>query len=194
MAMPLYINKCLKKFGHIHPAKHVDCLYEPAPQKYGTNVQQTAPIDESPPLDKDGIKHVQNIVGSFLCNAWALDATILIALNEIADNQATPMKQTKHQVQHFLDNMSWNPNAVIHLCVSYIILNVHSDASYLTALQACSQASGYYFLGLLPINGQPICLNGAILVLCSILKFVASSAAEAELDAFFVNAKETKIL
>jgi hypothetical protein len=75
-----------------------------------------------------------------------------------------------------------------------MILNVHSDASYLSAPNARSQASGYYFLGSIPKDGQPIVLNGAIHVLCTLFKFVASSAAEAELGALFFNAKEAKIM
>ena len=75
-----------------------------------------------------------------------------------------------------------------------MILNVHSDASYLSAPNARSRASGYYFLGWLPKDNEPIRLNGAINVLCCLLKFVAASAAEAELGALFLNAKEAKIM
>jgi hypothetical protein len=37
-------------------------------------------------------------------------------------------------------------------------------------------------------------LNGAIEIICTVLKFVAASIAEAELGALFLNAKEAKIL
>jgi hypothetical protein len=37
-------------------------------------------------------------------------------------------------------------------------------------------------------------INGVIPVLCTILRFVAASAAEAELGALFLNAKEAKIM
>ena len=43
-------------------------------------------------------------------------------------------------------------------------------------------------------NGRPIKLNGAIFIMCGILKFVVTSAAEAELAALFINAKEDKII
>jgi hypothetical protein len=75
-----------------------------------------------------------------------------------------------------------------------MILNVHSDASYLSAPNARSQAAGYFFLGSIPENNKPIKINGAIEVLCTVLKFVAASAAKAELGAIFLNAKEAKIL
>jgi hypothetical protein len=75
-----------------------------------------------------------------------------------------------------------------------MVLNVHSDASYLSVKNAKSRAAGIFFLGSIPTNNQPIRLNGAIAVLCTILKFVAATAAEAELGALFLTAKEAKII
>ena len=49
-------------------------------------------------------------------------------------------------------------------------------------------------MGWLPQDGQPLCLNGGIYTLCTVLKFVASSAAEAELGALFLNIKEGRIM
>jgi hypothetical protein len=45
-------------------------------------------------------------------------------------------------------------------------------------------------MGSLPRNGDPIKLNGAFHTLCSILRFVVASAAEAELEALFLNCQE----
>jgi hypothetical protein len=75
-----------------------------------------------------------------------------------------------------------------------MILNVHSDASYISAPQACSRAGGYFFLGSLSVNGDPIKLNGAIHIRWTILKLVAALAAEAEVGALFHNAQEAKVL
>jgi hypothetical protein len=75
-----------------------------------------------------------------------------------------------------------------------MILNVHSDASYLSAPKARSRAGGYFFLGRLPRDGDPIKLNGAIHVTCTILKLVAASTAEAELGALFLNLQEAKVI
>jgi hypothetical protein len=74
-----------------------------------------------------------------------------------------------------------------------MILNVHSDVSYLSAPKARSRAGGYFFLGSLPRDGDPIKLNGAIHVTCAILKLVAAFAAEAELGALFLNAQEATV-
>jgi hypothetical protein len=88
-----------------------------------------------------------------------------------------------------------HPNAKIHYCASNMILNVHFDASYLSAPCTRSHASVYFFLGSLPVNGNPIKFNGAIdTITCTILKHVATSAVEAELGALFLNAQEAKVL
>ena len=120
--------------------------------------------------------------------------TILTALSEIASQQAAPTEKTLQRVNTFLDYMATHPDAVIRYYSSDMILNVHSDASYLTAPRARSRAGGHFFLGSLPKDGCPIRLNGAILTQCAILKCVAASAAEAELGALFLNAMDAKII
>jgi hypothetical protein len=42
----------------------------------------------------------------------------------------------------------------------------------------CSRAGGYFFLGCIPNNGDPIKLKGAIHVTFTILKLVAASSME----------------
>ena len=46
----------------------------------------------------------------------------------------------------------------------------------------------------LPRDGDPIRLNGNVLITCAILKIVAASAAEAELGSLFLNTKEARIV
>ena len=75
-----------------------------------------------------------------------------------------------------------------------MILNVHSDASYLSAGSGRSQAGGSFFMGSLPREGEPIHINDNIAVTCAVLKLVASSTAEAELCALFLNTKEALIV
>ena len=83
-------------------------------------------------------------------------------------------------MNHMLDYLATNPNAEVRFYPSNMILNVHSDASYLSAKDAKSRAAGHFFLGWEQDDKRPIRLNGPILTLYTILKFVAASAAEAE--------------
>ena len=93
-----------------------------------------------------------------------------------------------------LDNLATNLNATVRFYPSNMILNVHSDVSYLSAKNTKSCADGHFFLDWQPDDKRPIRLNGSIVTLCTILKFVAASVAEAELCAMVLNAKEAKII
>jgi hypothetical protein len=60
--------------------------------------------------------------------------------------------------------------------------------------RAASRASGYFSLGSIPKDDEPVKLNGALFhSLCTILPFVAASSAEAELGTLFLNMKEARI-
>ena len=97
-------------------------------------------------------------------------------------------------MKHMLDYLATKPNATVRFYPSDMILNVHSDASYLSAKNSKSRAAGHFFLGWKPDDKRPIRLNGPILMLCTIFKFVAASVVEAKLGAIILNAKEAKII
>jgi len=75
-----------------------------------------------------------------------------------------------------------------------MVLNVDSETSYLSAPNACSHATRYYLLGSITRAGQPIKINGATGVLCTVLHFVTASAAEAELRTLFLNVQKAKMM
>ena len=136
---------------------------------------------------------MQKVVGSILYYAQAVDMMVLTALSTIASEQAKATKRTIANMEQLLDYMATHPDATMQFSASDMILNIRADASYLSAWGAKSRASGHIFLGCLPEDNQPIRLNGAFFTLCTILKFVAASAAEAELGALFMCAKEGRI-
>eukprot|EP00804_Cyclotella_cryptica_P004701 CCRYP_019131-RA/>CCRYP_019131-RA protein AED:0.04 eAED:0.04 QI:0/-1/0/1/-1/1/1/0/217 len=92
------------------------------------------------------------------------------------------------KVHQFLDYAMTHPDAMITYRASNMILAVHSNASYLSETKAHSRAGGHFFLS----EDDPSPRNnGAILTLAQIIKPVMSSAAEAELGALYINARET---
>jgi hypothetical protein len=159
------------------------CPYTPNPIVYGKDNQAPTPGDTSPLLDAAGNQRIQQIVGSFLYYARAVDPTILMALSTIAAQQSAPTEETLARVNQFLDYMWTHPDAKITYRASDMILNVHSDASYLSAPKARSRAGGYFFLGSIPRDAEPIIINGAIHITCTILKL-----------ALFLNAQEAKVI
>ena len=60
-----------------------------------------------------------------------------------------------------LDYLTTNPDATLRYYASDMILNIHSDTSYLSEQNGRSRASGHYFMGWMPVKNKPIKLNGA---------------------------------
>ena len=79
-----------------------------------------------------------------------------------------------------LDYLATHSKAVVRYYAFDMILNIHSDASYLSKPQARSRIAREFFMGSVPVNGKPVKLNGAGFIMCGILRFVVASAAEAE--------------
>jgi len=76
---------------------------------------------------------------------------------------------------------------VLTYLASDMVLAIHSDASYLSEKGARSRAGGHFFMSSnveIPPN------NGAVHTVAQIIKAVMSSAAEAEIGAMFINARE----
>ncbi len=117
-----------------------------------------------------------------------------MTLSTIAHEQTKATKKTSLSINQMLDYCATHPNAKICFRASDMVLNIHSDASYLNAPKARSHIGGHYFLGWILHDNIPMKLNGAIHVISTILNFVAASTAEAELGALFVNAKEGHVI
>jgi hypothetical protein len=194
IAMPTYMAKQLLRYEHPHPTKLQHYPYNPNPIMYGQDNQATDPIDTSSKLNEANKKCIQQIFGSFLHYACAVNPTILMALSAITSQQALPTEDMHNCVNQFLDYMATHPDTKIQYRASNMVLNVHSDALYLSAPNAQSHAGGYFFLGSTPRDGSLIQINGAVHITCKILKLVAVSMAEAELGALFLNAKEAKVM
>jgi hypothetical protein len=148
--MPIYAIKNLTRYNHPPPLKPQHCAYIPNPITYGKDNQATTPSDTSPLLDVVSKKGIQQIVGSFLYYACAVNPTMLMVLSAIAAQQSAPAEENLACVNQFLDYRWTHPNAKIRYRASDMILNVHSDASYLIAPKAHSRAGEYIFLGSIP--------------------------------------------
>ena len=192
--MPNYIKKLLDRFKHIRPQRPVHTPYKPPPKTYGIDSQKPTEEDTSKLLDKKGIQEIQQIVGAILYYARAIDCTVGVALITISSEQTKATETTRQRAKLLLDYLVTHPNAEIKFYASDMILNVHSDISYLSETRARSRVGGYYFLGSEPQENEPISLNGNVYTLSTILKFVVASAAEAELGALLHNAKKAKII
>ena len=83
------------------------------------------------------------MVSSFHYYDRAVDTTMLCSLSEIAGQQGKSTEKTRQRVDQFLDYTATHPDTMICYYASDMVLNVHSDTSYLTAPKARSRASGH---------------------------------------------------
>ena len=187
LSMPGYVRKALTRFKHPTPSKPQNQPYPHIPIKYGAKVQYAEPEDSSPLLNKADQKFIQEVTGTFLYYARAIDSTMLTALSALASEQAKPTQRTMAKCKQFLDYAASQEDAVVTYKASDMKLAIHSDASYLSEPKARSRAGGYFFLTKNANSTDPN--NGAVLNVAQIIKAVMSSAAEAELGALFINAK-----
>jgi hypothetical protein len=182
-----YVRRQLLKYKHVTTSCPQHCPYSPEPKKYGLEAQAPLPIDTSQPLGDKEIKAAQKIVGSILYYARAVDMMLLMALSTIASKQTKGSERTMEKALQILDYLATHPDATIRFRATDMVMNIHSNASYLSAPKSRSRACGHFFLGWLPVDREPIQLNGAFHTLCSIRRFIVASAAEAELGALFLN-------
>ena len=167
--MPGFVNKALTKYQHPKPAKPQHTPAKADPIQYGSKAQQSKPEDTSPQLSPEGIKRIQDIVGTFGWYARATDPTMEKTLSSIAGRQAKATQQLKEEVYCFLDYCATHPDAIIRYHASDMILALHSDGSYLSEPNSKSRAAGHYYL---TNKGTQDLNNGAILTLTKIIKRV----------------------
>jgi hypothetical protein len=189
LSMPGYVTALLNKYQHPAPTRPQHAPHAWTKPNYGTKIQMTDNTDESPMLPPEQVKRIQQVTGTLLYYARAVDATMLPALGTIAAQQSKANTTTANAVRQLLDYAHTHPDATIRYRASDMILRLHSDASYLSEAKARSRGAGHFYLGEKPSN-QPVRNNGALLTTSIIMRNVMSSAAEAECGALFNNTKE----
>ena len=197
LSMPGYIERALQRFQHPHPARLQHSPHEWQKPNYGAKTQYAQAEDTSEPLDAADTKRVQEVLGTLLFYARAVDPTMLVAIGDTATQQAKGTKATMQAIIYLLNYCATHPDAIIRYHASDMCLHVDSDASYLSVSKARSRIAGFHYLSSRPSDETtstapqtPPPTNGAILTPCMILKEVVSSAAEAELAGAFHNGKE----
>ena len=76
-----------------------------------------------------------------------VDETILTVLSAIASKQTEAPEATMREVIHLLNYLATLSEALVIFHALEMILNIHSDASYLSGTKARSRFAGYYFPG-----------------------------------------------
>jgi hypothetical protein len=187
ISKPSYISLLLLKYKHPHPAKAWLSPYECLPIACGSKSYIPPDPDASELLDANHKHCVQEIVGSLLYYARAVNNKLLVVLSAIAACQAKATVATEQAVNLLLNYVASYPNDGIVHGASNIIVCAHTDAGFLHKTSSCSRAGAHIYL----LENDPILqFNGAILSIAQIIKFVMAFAAKSELAALFFTARE----
>jgi hypothetical protein len=198
ISMPGYIARTLQRFkvGAQTRAQHSPHAWM-KPQ-YGAKIQYSTPTDESAALPASDRQRLQEIIGTLLYYGRAIDSSLLVALGTLSAAQTKGTHATALACTQLLNYCATHPNTTIRFHASDMILDAHSDASYLSEAKARSRVGGYHHLSSAPRHAgeiphpddTPPRLNGAVLVVSNIMPQVLASAAEAEIAGLFYNGQE----
>jgi hypothetical protein len=95
-------------------------------------------------------KLVQEIIGTFLFYARAINVTMLKALGTLSTQQLQPTEATMSAIVKFLNYAATHPDAELEYIASDMALWIDLDASYLCESQACSTCAGTFSLSDMP--------------------------------------------
>ena len=188
LSMPKYVENAIERFGaQSFPNANSPLVYVP-PSHHRSRVTST---DSTPLLPPDRKLRIQQIVGTFLYYARAVDPTMLTAISKLSSLQAEPTEAVEQAANRFLSYAKTWPNASLLIRPSDMILYAHSDASYLSETKARSRIGGVMYLGK---KDDPSFTNAAVEQLSAIIDVKVSSAAEAEYAGLYHVSRECEPL
>jgi hypothetical protein len=162
--MPVYIKAALHKYQHAAPAHPEHAPHTWNPPIYGAKTQFVNDETISPALSDKDVNKLQQLTGTLLYYARAVDPTLIMPINVLASEQSKATEVTAEKVIKLLNYCNTNPETKIRYHASDMILYVHSDASYLSENAAKSRAGGFFYMGS-TTNTDKKLPNGAILII-----------------------------
>ena len=195
VSIPGYVKRMLAEFSVVISARDPGSPIAYITPRYGNKGPQAAvEEDNSPPLDHDGIKFLQRVVGKTLYLARMVDSPIELAVNRIASDQSHGTTRTMRAAHRLLQYLAHHPEPAIVFRPSNMQLCIHADGSHLSEPKARSRAAAVLFLGD-PLFAGPQdtdaihTMQGPVATLCVKLPMVTQAAAETEYASSYMAAQ-----
>jgi hypothetical protein len=193
LSMPGYIKAALHKYQYRAPARPEHAPHTCNPPIYGAKTQFMNDKPTSPTLSDKYVNKLQQLTGTLLYYARAVDPTLIMPINVLESEQSNAIEVTADKVIKLLNYCNTHPETKIQYHASEMILHIHSDASYRSENESKSRAGGFFYMGSNTKTGKKL-TNRPILIISKVLKHAMSLAAEAETGAVFIKAKEGEVL
>ena len=115
-----------------------------------------------------------------------MDNKLIVKLSSIGSQQATTNGRRNEEINQLLDYSATYPaDGILYHSIN-MVLCAHSDAGFHNKIKGRRRSGDNIFLSK---NDMMPRWNGPVLTLAQIIKFVTSSASEAELGALFITAQ-----
>jgi hypothetical protein len=174
LTMAGYIRKLLQRVrpnglkGASTPAQYT-------PPNYANPGAQKATIDASPFASEPDKKLLQSVVSTLLYYCRAVDPSICTAVHQLGSVQSKPTENDMSKMERLiLQYVYSHQNNGIRYYASNMVLQLMSDASYLSRPKARSVCGSFSYFGL------PTTINGPISCGSWMIDCVCASVAEAE--------------
>jgi hypothetical protein len=95
---------------------------------------------------KEG-NHLQQLGGTLLYYARAVDPTLSMPVNVLTSEQTRATDETAGNIIKLLNYFTTHPEATLRYHASDMILNIHSDMSNLSERKAKRRAGGFFCMG-----------------------------------------------
>jgi hypothetical protein len=178
LSIPGYIKAALHKYQHAAPARPEHAPHTWNPPIYGGETQYVEDKTTSPALSDKDVNKLQQLTGTLLYYARAVDQTLIMPINFLASEQSKATAVAADKVIKHINYCNTHPETKIRYHASDMILHINSDDSYLSEIEAKSRAGGFFYMGS-STNSDRKLTSGEILIISKVLKHVMSSAAEA---------------
>eukprot|EP00957_Ditylum_brightwellii_P203572 15335257-Ditylum_brightwellii.AAC.1 len=130
---------------------------------------QLGPKEDKPSLlDNDQKKEVQHMLETLIFYARVVDTALLMVINVIASQQASPTLKTTKDIEHLLNYCATNLDSVIWYTENAVC-------------HICQPQQG---------TSLPPPPSGPVHTMCEVLRNAIASAAEAEMGALFCKGEE----
>jgi hypothetical protein len=147
LSMPGYIKAALHNYQHPAPARPEHSPHTWNPPIYGAKTQFVSESTPSPALSDKDVNKLQQLTGTLLYYARAVDPTLIMPINVLASEQSNATEVTADKVIKLLNYCNTHQETKILYHASDMILHIHIDASYLSENEAKNRAGGFFYMG-----------------------------------------------
>jgi hypothetical protein len=107
--MPRYIKAALHKYQHLAPTRPEHVPHQWNPPIYGAKTQCVEDTQDSPDLSPKEVTHLQQIRGTLLYYARAVDPTLMMPVNVLASEQTKATAATADKLIKLLNYCTTHP-------------------------------------------------------------------------------------